>query len=83
MYYVVVFVSSAFAFVFFLSFSIFSISLFLSLLCPFLKTVYLLATRFSPSMEMSRLTQDGAAEPVSRYQILRRERGQGNFHFPC
>ena len=32
---------------------------------------------------MSRLTRDGAAEPVSRDQILRRERGQGNFHFPC
>ena len=23
------------------------------------------------------------AEPVSRDQILRRERGQGNTHFPC
>ena len=23
------------------------------------------------------------AEPVSRDRILRRERGQGNFHFPC
>ena len=23
------------------------------------------------------------AEPVSRDQILRRERGQGNIHFPC
>ena len=32
---------------------------------------------------MSRLTQDGTAEPVSRDQILRRERGQGNIHFPC
>ena len=32
---------------------------------------------------MSRLTRDGTAEPVSRYQILRRERGQGNIHFPC
>ena len=31
---------------------------------------------------MSRLTRDGAAEPVSRYQILRRVRGQGNIHFP-
>ena len=28
-------------------------------------------------MEMSRLTRDGTAEPVSRDQILRRERGQG------
>ena len=40
-------------------------------------------TRFSLSMEMDRLTQDGTAEPVSRDQILRRERGQGNIHFPC
>ena len=30
---------------------------------------------------MSRLTRDGTAEPVSRDQILRRERGQGKF--PC
>ena len=34
-------------------------------------------------MEMSRLARDGTAEPVSRDQILRRERGQGNVHFPC
>ena len=34
-------------------------------------------------MEMSRLTRDGTAEPVSRDQILRRERGQGNVNFPC
>ena len=34
-------------------------------------------------MEMSRLTRDGNAEPVSRDQILRHERGQGNIHFPC
>ena len=33
-------------------------------------------------MEMSRLARDGAAEPVSRGQILRRERGQENIHFP-
>ena len=32
---------------------------------------------------MSRLTRDGTAEPVSRDQILRRKRGQGNTHFPC
>ena len=32
---------------------------------------------------MSRLTRDGTAKPVSRDQILRRERGQGNIHFPC
>ena len=42
-----------------------------------------LSTRFSLSMEMSRLTRDGTAEPVSREQILRPERGQGNIHFPC
>ena len=32
---------------------------------------------------MSRLTREGTAEPVSRDQILRRERGQGNINFPC
>ena len=32
---------------------------------------------------MSRLTRDGTAESVSRDQILRRERGQGNIHVPC
>ena len=37
----------------------------------------------SLSMEMSRLTRDGTAEPVSRDQILRDARGQGNIHFPC
>ena len=36
-----------------------------------------------PEMEMSRLTRDGTAEPVSRDQILGRERGQGNVNFPC
>ena len=30
---------------------------------------------------MSRLTRDGTAEPVSRDQIFRRERGQGNIYF--
>ena len=34
-------------------------------------------------METSKLTRDGTAEPVSRDQILRRERGQGNINFPC
>ena len=29
------------------------------------------------------MRRDGTAEPVSRDQILRRERGQGNFNFPC
>ena len=32
---------------------------------------------------MSRLTRDVTAEPVSRDQILRRERVQGNVPFPC
>ena len=32
---------------------------------------------------MSRLARDGTAEPVSRDQILRHARGQGNIHFPC
>ena len=32
---------------------------------------------------MNRRTRDGIAESVSRDQILRRKRGQGNFHFPC
>ena len=32
---------------------------------------------------MNGLTRDGTAEPVSRGQILRRERGQGNIYFPC
>ena len=30
-----------------------------------------------------RLTRDGTAEPVSRDQILRHERGQGVINFPC
>ena len=38
---------------------------------------------FSVSMEMSRLTRDGTAEPISRDQILRHARGQGNINFPC
>ena len=32
---------------------------------------------------MSGLTRDGTAELVSRDQILRHARGQGNIHFPC
>ena len=40
--------------------------------------------RFSLSLEnKQRLPRDWTAEPVSRDQILRRERGQGNIHFPC
>ena len=31
---------------------------------------------------MSRLTRDGTAEPVSRDQICRHARGQGNINFP-
>ena len=41
------------------------------------------STRFSLSMEMSRLTRDGTAEPVSQDQILRHARGQEDIHFPC
>ena len=29
------------------------------------------------------MTRDGTAESVSRDQILRHARGQGNVHFPC
>ena len=29
------------------------------------------------------LTRDGMVEPVSRDQILRRVRGEGNIHFSC
>ena len=32
---------------------------------------------------MSRLTRDGTAEPVSRDQIIRHARGQGNHNSPC
>ena len=39
------------------------------------------STRFSLSMEMSRLAWDGTAEPVSRDRILRREQGQGKYYF--
>ena len=41
------------------------------------------STRFSLSMEMSRLTQDGMAEPISRDKIIRHARGdRGIFIFP-
>ena len=46
---------------------------------PFVESSF--DTRFSLSMEMSRLTRDGTAEPVLSDQILRREHGQGNIHF--
>ena len=39
--------------------------------------------QIQPSTEMSKLTRDGTAEPVSRDQILRREQGQENIHFSC
>ena len=32
---------------------------------------------------MSRMTRAGKSESVSRNQVLRRERGQGNINFPC
>ena len=34
-------------------------------------------------MDLSRLTRDGTAGPVSRDQILRHARGRGNINFPC
>ena len=37
----------------------------------------------SPRFTISRLTRDGTTEPVSRDQILRPEREQGNINFPC
>ena len=40
-------------------------------------------TSFSLTMEMSRRTRDETAEPISRDQILRHARGQGNINFPC
>ena len=43
----------------------------------------LVSTKLSLRMEMSRLTRDGTAEPISRDQILEREREQGKVHFPC
>ena len=38
--------------------------------------------QFGLSMEINRRTPDGTAEPLSRDQILRRERGQGKNRFP-
>ena len=38
---------------------------------------------FSLSVEMSRLTRDGRAEPISRDQIPRHQRGQGNIKLSC
>ena len=42
-----------------------------------------LNTKFILSMEMNKLKRDGTVETVSRDQILRRERGQGNIIFTC
>ena len=41
-----------------------------------------MSTRFSLSMEVSRLARNGIAKPVSQDQILRRERGQDILSFP-
>ena len=45
---------------------------------PGVKLARQVSTIFRLSMEMARLTRDGTAEPVSRNQILRHARGQGN-----
>ena len=42
-----------------------------------------MSIRLGLSMKMRRLTRDGTAEPVSRDNILRRERKQERFFFPC
>ena len=39
--------------------------------------------QIQPEYELSRLTRDGTAKPVSRDQILTRERGQEHIDFPC
>ena len=54
----------------------------MALLSYIITTLLTMYYRFSLSMEMSRLTRDGTAEPVSRDQILRHARGQGNIIFP-
>ena len=41
------------------------------------------STRFSLSLEMDRLRRDGTAEHISRDQIIRHTREQGNISFPC
>ena len=52
--------------------------------CGVMKTPScIIHTLASLSMEMSRLTRDGTAEPVSRDLILRHARGQRSIHFPC
>ena len=39
--------------------------------------------QIQPEYGDDRLTWDGTAESVSRDQIIRRERGQGNINLPC
>ena len=41
------------------------------------------STRSGLNVEMSGLTREGTVETVSRDQILRRNREQGNIHFLC
>ena len=42
------------------------------------------STRFNLSVENEQTDAGrGTAEPISRDQNLRRERGQGNIHVPC
>ena len=47
--------------------------------------ILLVSTRFSPRVENEQADagRAGTAELVSRDQILKRERKQGNIHFPC
>ena len=39
--------------------------------------------RVSTSVENEQAARDGTAEPVSRDQIIKRERGTGNIDFSC
>ena len=39
--------------------------------------------QIQPEFGDEQVMWDGTAEPVSRDQIFRRERGQGNINFPC
>ena len=43
----------------------------------------ILVSKHEIEPEYGRLTRDRTAEPVSRDQILRRERGEGNIHILC
>ena len=54
--------------------------------CGFITLLFLISMNILSALsygEMSRLTRDGTAEPVSRDQILRHARGQGNVIFSC